>query len=83
MCSELNTLGEAAINHDIRTRCECGSRTREKGHRVSNLVIGTHPAHGNACNRCIIEVGHMGFDLLPSTTLEEDGSGANSVDPNA
>lgn len=80
---ELNSLSEAAVDHNIRACCECGPRAGQKGHCVSNFVIGAHPAHRNAGDRRVVKVGHVSLDLLPRAAFEEDGPGADGIDSNA
>ena len=81
--SELHPLGKASVDHHVSARRKRRTGTGQKRHGIGDFIVGTHSAHRNTGDRRVIEIGHVGFDLLPGATLKKDWAGAHRVDPHA
>ena len=79
--SELYSLGEATIDHHVSARGKRRTGAGKKRHGIGDFIVGTHSAHRDTGDGRVVEVGHVSLDLLPGAALEEDGSGADGIDP--
>ena len=81
--SELQALGEAAVQHHVGAGGEAGARAGKKGDSVCNLCRATHAAHGDGGNRALIDFWHRLFDVVPGATVNKYGPWADGINANA
>jgi len=81
--SELHPLGEAAVDYHVSAGGERRTGTGQKRHGIGDFIVGTHSAHRDTGDGRVVEIGHVGFDLLPGAALEKDRARAHRIDPHA